>query len=420
MLKKLGKAIISLLAVTGFVTCAAACATKPASSASEEATRIVPLSAAAGYADGVYRGFYNDSGIEQLSVQFELKNGCFATVQYDAINYKDGNYLSGDATKIQSEVASQYREAADYLIGKPASAILDLLEPTAVATDRDAVTSATLRTNKLASALQDGLNRGVFVPTATTALLLPAESPDGIYRGFYYDGAKEQVFVEFSVIGNTFDTVTLKGLTFDETDYLAASLSDQDAAVAESYLASAAYLCSKPLTALGTLYTPATVDVDAVSGATPYINKLISAMMDGLNRGVYEPLASSVLTIEKHYPNGTYRGFYQEGGIEQVSVQFEVVNDTFVSVRYRALNYTDGNYLCEEATPSQTAVYHQYLQLAAHLKGQPIASIYDLFTPGGIAEDIDGCSSATVNGNKLVSALMDGLGRGLYRQGDNE
>ena len=31
--------------------------------------------AAQEYADGIYRGFYYDGGIEQIAIQFELKDG---------------------------------------------------------------------------------------------------------------------------------------------------------------------------------------------------------------------------------------------------------------------------------------------------------------------------------------------------------
>ncbi len=355
-----------------------------------------PLAVA--YADGVYRGFYNDGGIEQFCVEFTLKDGAFTAVALHAVNYKDGDYLDPNATRIQSQVASQYTEAAEYLIGKPVYAVADLLDSTAVATDRDAVTSATLRTGKLASAIGDGLSRGVFQTTDTTRLVLPAAAPDGSYRGFYFDNAKETVSVRF----------TLKDNAFVELDVEA----EGSGALVAYCGACAKNLRGEALGALSALYAP-----DAsVSGEEA--GMVVSAFMDALARGVYEPVATTVLARLSGYANGVYRGFYYEGGIEQVSVQFELVSDRFVSVRYRALSYTDGDYTAEEADGRQAAIYRQYLELSDYLVGKPVASVYDLFAPGEIASDADASSGATLHANQLVSALVDGLNRGVYRYGE--
>lgn len=382
-------------------------------SPAEETVRLTNFST---YADGVYRGFYNDRGIEQLSVQFTLQDGRFTSVVYNAINYKDGDYLADDATDIQSQVASQYEEAAAYLQGKPVDALTDLIDPTAVTTDRDAVTSATLRTNKLASALMDGLNRGVLIPTSTTVFQTPDDYPDGIYRGFYYNGSSEQIFVEFSIKNNSFTDVDLKELAFDGTDYLADGLSAQQQDAADSYLSACKALTGKPLLSLTGLYG----DTDAVSGATTPVSQLLSAIMEGFTRNVYTPVETTVLSQLSGYQNGAYRGFYYEDGFEQISVQFELVNDTFVSVRFRGMNYTDGNYLCEEPSAAQSAVYHQYLALADYLTGKNISALYDLYAPDTIVSDADGCSAATLPASKLISALMDGLTRGLYMLEGND
>ncbi|MEG1524578.1 MAG: hypothetical protein RRZ24_01310 [Clostridia bacterium] len=356
------------------------------------------------YSDGLYRGFYNDGGIEQLSVEFELKGNTFVFVRYKSINYKDGNYLGENATNIQSQVASQFQQAAMYLIDKPVSAIMDLLDSTIVVSDRDAVTSATLRTNKLASALQDGLNRGVFSATDTTKLSLPDSAADGRYRGFYFDGVQEQVSVEFNVENNIFTFIQLRTPAANATP---------DAAL---YASAVAELTGKPLLALCELYL-STADNSSYQQAAA-MGKLISAFLDALNRGVYSIVSTTVLPTLSNFKNGVYRGFYYEGGIEQVSVQFEIVNDTFVSIRYRGLNYTDGNYLAEDAGAPLTTLHHQYLELTDYLIGKNVSHVYDLFAPENIATDADGYSAATLCSNKLVSALMDGLTRGIYRAED--
>ncbi len=409
--KKRFLAVAAILLLLSALGCAPD--TPEAVSPAEETVRLSSFSACA---DGIYRGFYNDRGIEQLSVQFELQNGRFTSVVYNAINYKDGDYLAKNATDIQSQVASQYEEAAAYLVGKPFDAVTALLDPTDVTTDRDAVTSATLRTNKLASALMDGVNRGVLIPTATTVYETPGDYPDGVYRGFYYNGSSEQVFVEFSIENGSFTDVSLKELVYDGTDYLSDTLSEEQQTAANEYLFACKALTGKPVTALETLYTA----VDAVSGATPPLSQLLSAIMEGFARNVYTPVETTALPQLSGYENGAYRGFYYEDGFEQISVQFELVNDTFVSVRFRGMNYTDGSYLCEEPTAAQSAVYHQYLALAEHLTGKRVAALYDLYDPASIVSDADGCSAATLPSSKLVSALMDGLTRGLYMLEGND
>ena len=114
--------------------------------------------AAQEYADGIYRGFYYDGGIEQIAIQFELKDGKFDSLVYRGVKYKDGDYMSEDASDAQKAILRQYRQLADYLVGKGVSAIDDLYSPYDIVEDLDAVTTATMKAGKLVSALWDGLN----------------------------------------------------------------------------------------------------------------------------------------------------------------------------------------------------------------------------------------------------------------------
>ena len=101
--------------------------------------------AAQEYADGIYRGFYYDGGIEQIAIQFELKDGRFDSLVYRGVKYKDGDYMSEDASDAQKAILRQYRQLADYLIGKDVSAIDDLYSPYDIVEDLDAVTTATMK-----------------------------------------------------------------------------------------------------------------------------------------------------------------------------------------------------------------------------------------------------------------------------------
>ena len=104
--------------------------------------------AAQEYADGIYRGFYYDGGIEQIAIQFELKDGKFDSLVYRGVKYKDGDYMSEDASDAQKAILRQYRQLADYLVGKGVSAIDDLYSPYDIVEDLDAVTTATMKAGK--------------------------------------------------------------------------------------------------------------------------------------------------------------------------------------------------------------------------------------------------------------------------------
>lgn len=90
---------------------------------------LCPAVQATEYADGIYRGFYYDGGIEQLAIQFELDNGLFTSIVFRGVRYKDGNYMSEDASDAQKAAYKQYRQLADHLIGRGPEAIPDLYTP---------------------------------------------------------------------------------------------------------------------------------------------------------------------------------------------------------------------------------------------------------------------------------------------------
>ena len=99
---------------------------------------------AASYPDGIYRGFYYDGGIEQIAIQFELREGLFSSILYRGVKYKDGDYMSEDASDAQKATLRQYLQLADYLVGKGVDAIDDLYTPYEIVEDVDAVTTATM------------------------------------------------------------------------------------------------------------------------------------------------------------------------------------------------------------------------------------------------------------------------------------
>ena len=241
------------------------------------------------YPDGIYRGFYYDGGIEQIAIQFELKDGLFDSIVYRGVKYKDGNYLSEDASDAQKATLKQYRQLADYLLGKGISAIDDLYFPYDIVEDVDAVTTATIPSSKLISALWDGLNRRPFKLLDTSKLPVSPQYNDGVYRGSYMEGGIEEVAVEFTLRDGCFTSITYRSLAYKGEDYLSSSASEAVQLIAGQFQDLLSYLVGKPVSSVNDLYRPGEIaaDADTVSGATIRSPKVISAIWDALNRHAY-------------------------------------------------------------------------------------------------------------------------------------
>ena len=245
--------------------------------------------AAAEYPDGIYRGFYYDGGIEQIAIQFELRGGVFDSIVYRGVKYKDGDYMIEDASDAQKAILDQYRQLAGHLIGKGVEAIDDLYEPYAIVENVDAVTTATMQSSKLISALWDGLNRRPYKLVDTTKL--PAAQPyaDGVYRGSYMEDGGEQVALEFSIRDGGFTEIHFRTLQYKGADYLAGDAPHAAAQVATQFQQLIDYLVGKPIAAVNDLYLPGNIaaDTDVSSGATLRAPKVISAIWDGLSRHAF-------------------------------------------------------------------------------------------------------------------------------------
>lgn len=239
------------------------------------------------YPDGIYRGFYYDGNIEQLSIQFELKDGLFVSFNYRGVRYKDGNYMSRDASDAQKATLGQYYQLADHLIGKGIDAIDDLYAPYSFVQDADSVTSATIQSSKLISAIWDGLNRHPFKLVDTTKLQTASSFADGLYRGQYMDLGVEQVTIEFILRDGIISEAYFTMLQYDGCDYLAAEQTTLPVRTQFEQLLS--YLVGKPVSAVNDLYIPENIasDIDTYTAATLRSPKVISAIWDGLGRHAY-------------------------------------------------------------------------------------------------------------------------------------
>lgn len=112
--------------------------------------------------------------------------------------------------------------------------------------------------------------------------------------------------------------------------------------------------------------------------------------------------------------NGRYRGLYEDGGEQQVSIQFSLSNGNFTNISFRHLQYSDTPFRNLPEDHRFYPVFAQHLQIGEYLEGKPLAAVFDLHSPGDFIDDIDGFSGATIRGNKVFSAIRDGLNRGIY------
>ena len=117
------------------------------------------------YEDGRYRGVYDDQGENQVTIQFDLEDNIIVNIRFRSLDYRGVDYLDDEANETIQAIKDQHQEAIDYLIGKDIrEALVDLYDPEAIGNSdvSDALTGATIRSNKIVSAIRDALNRGVY------------------------------------------------------------------------------------------------------------------------------------------------------------------------------------------------------------------------------------------------------------------
>ena len=118
----------------------------------------VPVS----YEDGTYRGVFIDRGGVEVVVQFALKDNIVTATSYRMLSYGGNDYLDPQNDVINA-ISKQYHQAISHLEGKDIRKnIEDFYQPADFVDNVDGHSGATIRANKVRSALQDALNRGVY------------------------------------------------------------------------------------------------------------------------------------------------------------------------------------------------------------------------------------------------------------------
>lgn len=114
-------------------------------------------------ADGVYRGVFIDRDRIEVGVELRLENGAVTSASFRHLGYGDAFRLDNPEDPYRA-VIQQYREALAHLVEKDlATHLPDLYHPERIiTTEVDGFTQATVRANKIISAVRDALNRGVY------------------------------------------------------------------------------------------------------------------------------------------------------------------------------------------------------------------------------------------------------------------
>lgn len=117
------------------------------------------------------------------------------------------------------------------------------------------------------------------------------------------------------------------------------------------------------------------------------------------------------------FENGTYRGIFADRGDIQVAVEFKLEDNKITEISFRQLFYSGKDYRTEKEDVTMIGLREQHEALINHLVGKDVrTALNDLYTPGNIVtEDVDVFTGATLRSGKIISAIRDGLNRGIYK-----
>ncbi len=115
---------------------------------------------------------------------------------------------------------------------------------------------------------------------------------DGTYRGIFFDTNELQVNVDLKLMDNKVTEIKFRALNYKAKDYKNEKEDQKIMDVTKQYTTLINHLKEKDIrTSVKELYTPGEIvkdtTIDGLSGATLRSGKVISAINDALNRGVY-------------------------------------------------------------------------------------------------------------------------------------
>lgn len=297
--------------------------------------------------DGRYRGFFYENGIEQIAVEFEIKDGAFALLQIRSIKDEQGEFCK--ETSREYETVSR---CLQYLENKPLSALAEL---------DDVVARMTLGDNKISCKLRcaifGGLSRGPFQSDDASRFFECFSADDGTYRGHYYDNGIEKLSVQFEVEDGRLHNISLRGKQENLTENVQL----------EAYERACSLLEGKSFGAVNSLYS--------LSDASFEAGELTYAIADALTRGPYKLSSASLLPAVQSAAEGMRGGRFISDGLV-IEVELKLEQDKIISA---ALTELKVNAVDIEGEEQSKLFLEEQLK---KLEGKPISRINELYHLG--------------------------------------
>ncbi|MDG5814139.1 hypothetical protein QA601_03550 [Chitinispirillales bacterium ANBcel5] len=120
-------------------------------------------------------------------------------------------------------------------------------------------------------------------------------------------------------------------------------------------------------------------------------------------------------TTDTNYEDGIYRGVFIDRDVIQVNVEFTLNDGIVTAAEFRHLRRDDDYHIETDQEPYRSVV-SMYLESLDYLVGKPLDEhLSDLYQPENIVTtEVQGYTSATIRSSKIISAIRDGLNRGVY------
>lgn len=339
------------------------------------------------YPDGIYRGTYYDYSTEQLAVEFEMKNQRFESIRFIGMRYRDGDYLSRNATQAQQAIVAQYQTVADFLLRKGVDSLTNLYKEPTIIPDVDAVTGATLKTSAVVSAIYDGLSRMPYSWDKSATFVFDTPVCDGRYRGFFYENGIEQIAVEFELKDQAFVLLQIRSIRDEQ-----GAPCNETSRAYQTVSRCLEYLKNRPISALTELDD---VVARMTFGDSIMCCKLRCAIFGGLSRAPFQSDNASHFFESLSAGDGTYRGHYYDNGIEKLSVQFEVEDGRLHNISLRR----------KQDNMEENVQIEAYEGACLLLEGKPVNVVNSLYS----------LSDASFEAGELTYAIADALTRGPYK-----
>ena len=296
---------------------------------------------------GVTAAFFYENGIEQIAVEFELKDQAFVLLQIRSIRDEQGVPCNETSRAYQT-----VSRCLEYLKNRPISALTELDDVVARMTFGDSIMCCKLR-----CAIFGGLSRAPFQSDNASHFFESLSAGDGTYRGHYYDNGIEKLSVQFEVEDGRLHNISLRR----KQDNM------EENVQIEAYEGACLLLEGKPVNVVNSLYS--------LSDASFEAGELTYAIADALTRGPYKLSSASLLPAAQNAAEGIQGGrFISDGLVIEVELELEQDKIILATLTRLKVNAVD----IEGEEQSKLFLEDQLKKL----EGKPVSQINELYHLG--------------------------------------